>query len=61
MKCKYCNGNDKDMLQCAYPSENKPGCLRYSRIKSEISAKVKNNIPEKIRNADDFLDNKYVQ
>lgn len=55
MKCKYCNGNDKDR-PCLYQSENKPGCLRDSRIKSEMSAKIKNSIPSNIRSADDFMD-----
>ena len=45
MKCKYCNGNDKDM-PCLYPSENKDGCLRDIRIKSAREKKF-NTIPEK--------------
>ena len=29
MICPTCNGNNKDM-PCAYPSENKPGCLKIT-------------------------------
>ena len=30
-RCKSCNGNDGDM-PCAYPGENKHGCLRNARM-----------------------------
>jgi len=30
-ECRYCGGNDKD-APCAYPSENKHGCLRDERL-----------------------------
>lgn len=30
-RCSYCGGNDGDM-PCAYPGENKPGCLRTQRL-----------------------------
>lgn len=29
--CKACGGNDKN-IPCAYPSENKDGCLRDFRL-----------------------------
>jgi len=53
MKCRYCNGNDRD-APCAYPSEGKKGCLRDSRLKAERYAAVKNTIPDDIRAIDDF-------
>lgn len=38
-ECNYCNGNDNDK-PCAYPSENKPGCLRDERLSASPGCSI---------------------